>query len=165
MNGILTHPDLEGKRAKWIVVLLEYDIEINPTKLIKGQVLEKMMTNSNCESLQLNFLTSHSNQIDTEMQVMPYFSISPWYSDIVYVLQNLQAPARLRKIRSRSVKLKYANFFILNQYLYWKDPGGVLLSCLLENEAKKTIKEFHKGDCGERHSWKVTTNKILRDGF
>ena len=124
-----------------------------------------MMTNSNCESLQLNFLTSHSNQLDIGVQVMPNFSMSPWYYDIVYVLRNLQAPTGLRKTRVRSVKLKSANFCILNQYLYWKYPGGVLLNCLLENEAKQTVKEFHKGDCGGIHSWKMATNKVLIAGF
>ena len=48
---ILTKLDPEGKRAKWVVVLLEYDIEIKPTKLIKGQGLAKMMTDSHCDSL------------------------------------------------------------------------------------------------------------------
>ena len=43
-KSILTQPNPEGKRAKWVAVLLEYDIEINPTKFIKGQVLAKMMT-------------------------------------------------------------------------------------------------------------------------
>ena len=51
VKGILTQPDPEGRRAKWIATLLEYDIEIKPTKLVKGQGLEKMMTYSNCESL------------------------------------------------------------------------------------------------------------------
>jgi hypothetical protein len=36
VKDILTQPDPEGKREKWIAVLLEYDLEINPTKLIKG---------------------------------------------------------------------------------------------------------------------------------
>ena len=36
VKGILTQPDPEGRRAKWIVTLLEYGIEIRPTKLIKG---------------------------------------------------------------------------------------------------------------------------------
>jgi hypothetical protein len=36
VKDILTQPDPEGKRGKWIVVLLEYDLEIKPTKLIKG---------------------------------------------------------------------------------------------------------------------------------
>ena len=54
---------------------------------------------------------------------MPDFSISPWYADIVYVLQNLQPPARLSQTRARLVKQKAAKFCILNKYLYWKDPS------------------------------------------
>jgi hypothetical protein len=33
----------DGKRGKWIATILEYDIEIKPTKLIKGQGLAKLM--------------------------------------------------------------------------------------------------------------------------
>ena len=124
-----------------------------------------MMKYSNCESLEMNVLSNHSNQLDTGVHVLSEISMSPWYSDIVYVLQKLQAPAGLSKTRARSVKLKVAKFCILNQYLYWKDPSGVLLNFLLENEAQQNMKEFHKGDCGERHSWKVTVIKILRAGF
>ena len=64
VKSILTQPDPEGKREKWIVVLLEYDNEIKPTKLIKGKGLAKMMTDSNCGSLQLNLVTGYSNQLD-----------------------------------------------------------------------------------------------------
>ena len=56
VKSILTQPDPEGKRDKWVAVLLEFDIEINPTMLVKGQGLDKMMTDSHCDSLQLNFL-------------------------------------------------------------------------------------------------------------
>ena len=66
------------------------------------------------------------------------FTTSLWYYDIVHVLQNLQAPAGLSKTRARSVNLEAAKFCILNQYLYWKDPGGVLLNFLLENESQQT---------------------------
>jgi hypothetical protein len=33
VKDILTQFDPEGRRGKWIVVLLEYDLEINPTKI------------------------------------------------------------------------------------------------------------------------------------
>ena len=69
------------------MTLLEYDINIIPTKLIKGRGLEKMLTDSNCESLQLNFLSSQSHQLDTRLEVMIDFATSPWFSDIVHVLQ------------------------------------------------------------------------------
>ena len=47
VKDILTQPDPEGRRGMWIVVLLEYDLEINPTKFIKGYGLAKIMAQSN----------------------------------------------------------------------------------------------------------------------
>ena len=114
VKGILTQPDPEGRREKWIATLLEYDIEIRPTKLIKGKGLAKMLKDSNCESLQLDFLSSQSHQLETWVKVMIDFTTSSWYSDIVHVLQNLQAPAGLSKTRAISVKLEAAKFCILN---------------------------------------------------
>ena len=40
VKDILTQ-DPDGKRGKWIAVILEYDLEIKPTKLIKGQGLAR----------------------------------------------------------------------------------------------------------------------------
>ena len=71
----------------------------------------------------------------------------------------------MNKSKARFVKLKATKFCILNGYLYWKDPCVILLKCLLEYEARKNIKEFHKGDCGGHHYWKATVKKILRAGF
>ena len=50
VKDILTQNGPEGKRGKWIVTILEYDTEINPTKLIKGQSLAKLMAESNCQT-------------------------------------------------------------------------------------------------------------------
>ena len=44
VKDILTQPDPEGRRAKWFAVLLEYDLEIKHTKLIKGEGLVKLMS-------------------------------------------------------------------------------------------------------------------------
>lgn len=65
----------------------------------------------------------------------------------------------------RFINLKAAKFYIINEYLYWKDLGGVLLNCLLEKEAKEKIQDFHKGDCGGHLYWNTTTHKILRSSF
>lgn len=150
IKDILTQVEPDGRRAKWISTLLEYDIEIKSTKLVKGQGLAKLMAQSNHEALGIN---SFESCIDTsaqqeEGQVHPYFLASPWYKDIVHILLNLQAPSKLSKTQARSVKLKAAKFCIINKFLYWKDPGGILLNCLLEEEAKKKTKEFHSRDCG-----------------
>jgi hypothetical protein len=60
VKDILTQPDPEGKRGKWIVLLLDYDLKIKPTKLIKGQGLAKMMEQSNFELLGINFIADLS---------------------------------------------------------------------------------------------------------
>jgi len=56
VKDILTQDGIEGKRRKWIATILEYDIEIKPTKLIKGQELAKLMAEANCQALDINEL-------------------------------------------------------------------------------------------------------------
>ena len=55
VKDILTQ-DPDGKRGKWIVAILEYDLEIKPTKLIKGKGLARLMAESNFETLDINML-------------------------------------------------------------------------------------------------------------
>ena len=167
IKDILTQAKPDGRRAKWIATLLEYDIEIRPTKLVKGQGLATLMAHLNCEALGVNFFEPCIDIIAQveEGQVHLYFLSSSWYKDIVHVLQHLQAPPELRKAQARSVKLKSVKYCIINSYLYWKDPGCILLNCLLQEEAKKKIKEFHSEDCGGHLYWKTKGHKILRAGF
>jgi hypothetical protein len=36
MKEILIQPDIDERRSKWIAKILEFDLEIKPTKLVKG---------------------------------------------------------------------------------------------------------------------------------
>jgi hypothetical protein len=56
VKDILTQYDPVGRRGKWIVFLLEYDLEIKPTKMIKFQGLAKLMTQSNYDVLGIYFI-------------------------------------------------------------------------------------------------------------
>ena len=71
----------------------------------------------------------------------------------------------MAKNKSRKLKFKATKFCIMNNALYWKDLGGVLLNCLVEEEAKQVMEDFHKGDCGGHLFWKTMANKILRSGY
>ena len=48
--------DPDGKRGKWIDIILEYDLEIMPTKLIKGRGLAKLMAKSKFQALDMNMV-------------------------------------------------------------------------------------------------------------
>lgn len=164
VKDILVQTDLEGRRGKWIAALLEYDAEINPTKLVEGQGLAKLMAESNLHVLDINLIATMSdeNEQGLSIQVAETFVLSPWYSDIIYVLQNLSSPPSMARNKARTLKLKAAKFCILNSALYWKDPGGILLHYLVEEEVNQVMEDFHKGGCGDQLFWKTTANKILR---
>jgi hypothetical protein len=44
VTDILAQQDYLGVRGKWVCKIQEYDLEIRPTKLIKGQGLAQMLT-------------------------------------------------------------------------------------------------------------------------
>jgi hypothetical protein len=46
--------------------MLEYNLEIKPTKMIKGQGLEKLMAQSNCDVLGINFIANLSKNPQEE---------------------------------------------------------------------------------------------------
>jgi hypothetical protein len=53
VKDVLSQQDCMGIRGKWVSKIQEYDLEIKPTKIVNGQGLEKMLTESNQEAIQL----------------------------------------------------------------------------------------------------------------
>ena len=105
VKDILTQNGLDGKRGKWIAVILEYDIEINPTKLIKGQELPKLMVESNFNALDINmvFFLDDLEELVTPPIDESYLN-SPWYAHLLYVLFNLNVPPILSKTKAIFLK-------------------------------------------------------------
>jgi hypothetical protein len=63
VKEILIQPYIDGKSSKWISKILEFDLETKPTKLVKGQGLARLLAESNCKVLGVNFIN-----IDLENQ-------------------------------------------------------------------------------------------------
>lgn len=49
VEEFLVHNDPKARRGRWITTLLEYDLGIKSTKLIKGEGLAKLMVKSNLQ--------------------------------------------------------------------------------------------------------------------
>ena len=129
--------------------------------------MAKLIAESNLHALDINLITvmSDENEEGSSIQVSEMFSLSPWYSYIIYVLKKFSPSPSMPRNKAKTLKLKATKFCILNSALYWKDPGGVLLNCLVEKEEKKFMEDFHIGECGGHLFWKSTANKILRAGY
>ena len=65
VKDVLTQPDIDGKRYKWISNLIKFDIEVKPTKLVKGLGLAKLMAKENCELMGINFTCVKSAKVQT----------------------------------------------------------------------------------------------------
>jgi hypothetical protein len=170
LKYILIQPNIDGRRSKWIAKILEFYLEIKPTKLVKGQGLDKLLAQSNYKYLGVNFINTYSEDQqaklpDSSTQDSPSLVECTWYKNIISFLQELNPPGGMGKRKERDLKLKAIRYFLIDQVLYWKDPLGVLLRCLDPQEAQKIIFDFHGSLCGGHHFWKTTTYKILRAGY
>jgi hypothetical protein len=170
MKDILVQPNIDGKRSKWIAKILEFDLEIRPTRLIKGQGLAKLLDETNRKFLGVDFVNAQSknqqNQLpEVDPQQEPLLDRCSWYKDVIYFLQELRPPNGLQRNKARALKLKAVKYCLIDQVLYWKDPLGVILKCMDPQEADRIMVEFHSGLCGGNYSWKTTTHKIIRAGY
>ena len=121
VKDILTQDDLDGKRGKSIANLLEYDIEIRPTKLVKGKGLAKLMAHSNFDCLDMNFIAEILELSDEDeglILIEEKYILSDWYRDIVFVLHHHRAPTELNKSKAGFVKLKSLRYCIIDKNLY-----------------------------------------------
>lgn len=85
---------------------------------------------------------------DSSIQPYPDYLQSEWYKDIVYFLQNLSCSTKMEMSKVRAFKLKAARYFLIDSQLYWRDPAGIMLKCVDENDAQRIMTELHRGACG-----------------
>ena len=104
VKGILAEQDCLGPRGRWVSKIQEYDLEIKPTKLIKGQGLAQMLTEGNEKALGLiNQISQTGQDMFSELRKLEQHE---WYSDIIYFLQNLTCPSHLVSQKRRALRLK-----------------------------------------------------------
>ena len=78
------------------------------------------MVESNLHVLDINLITTLSDEEQdvTFIKVSDMFLSSPWYSNIIYVLQHLNPPLVMTKSKGRYLNLKASIYCILENALY-----------------------------------------------
>jgi hypothetical protein len=130
MKDILVQPDSDGRRGRWIAKIQEFDLEVKPTKLIKGKGLAKLLAESNFKALDINFPQESDedtdlNELNEETSINKIeekFLSSSWYKDIVSYLLTLKCPNELSPSKSITLKLHAVKYCIIESQLYWKYP-------------------------------------------
>jgi hypothetical protein len=128
VKDVLTQLDIDENRARWIAKMIEFNIEVKPTKMVKGQGLAKILTEENHKLLDINFIGEGSENLQTELategqhdsqQVAEHLSSCEWYSGIIHFLQNLEVPPELSLTQAQALKLRAIKFYIYDNLLYW----------------------------------------------
>jgi hypothetical protein len=114
--------------GKWVSKIQEYDLEIKPTKIVKGQGLARMLTESNQEAIQMG----ENEQVNVVVSELKH---DEWHSEIIYYLKNLSCPDHLVDYKRRALRLKAVKFCLTENGLRWKDPDEVLFRCVNKEEA------------------------------
>jgi hypothetical protein len=173
VKDILVQPDSDEKRGRWLAKIQEFDLEITLTKLVKGQGLAKLLAESNFRALGIKNIQGCGEDEDmrelyeqtSEIRIKEKFTSSNWYKNIVSYLLTLKCPSDSSPSKARTLKLHVVNYCISEGKLFWKDPLGFLLVCLVESKIENVISEFRDGVCGGDHAWRETAYKILRVGY
>ena len=49
----------------------------------------------------------------------------------------------MERSKVQDFKLKYVRYFLIDSQLYWRDPVGIMLKCVDENDAQQIMTELH----------------------
>jgi hypothetical protein len=139
--------ELGEKRANWVTSLQEYDLEITPAQIVRGQGLCKLVVDSETEQ-QEDSDTSILEQHDHSLICCTQNLVSPWYDDIRHCLQHGSAPRHLDPAKRRALRLKSASFHLVNGILFRQNFDGVLMRCLEKGRSRES---FARVAC--RRSW------------
>ena len=100
VKDVLSQSNGIGVRGKRILQIQEYDLEIKPIKIVKGQGLVQLLTE---KEVSVNFVVEDHDNPNIEQE---------WYKDIVYYLQNLICPDYLVDHQRRALRLKASKYVI-----------------------------------------------------
>ena len=110
----------------------EYDLEIKPLKIIRGQGLCKLAAGSaDSSESDLHFF---SEPALFEREVFPISTPSDsWYNDIKFFLLRGNALEHLDPRNKRALRLRSAPYHLVDNILFRNNFEGVLLRCIERN--------------------------------
>jgi hypothetical protein len=92
-------------------------------------------------------------------------STNSWYNDLKYYLTHGSSLNHLDAHKKRDLRLKYAQYQLIDGVLFRQNYDQVLLRCLEKDNAKHILIELHDGPVGGHFSGETTTHKVLRVGY
>jgi len=102
VRNLLVQEDVGEKRANWVTTLQEYDVEIKPANIVKGQGFCKMLVGAS--------LISKIPSTEIQMYEVSLNDVDSLCIDIIFYLKNGYAPSSLDYTKKRALRLKVKQY-------------------------------------------------------
>lgn len=154
VKSILTQQDIGmNERASWVSKIQEFNLDIRPTKLVRGQDFCKLIMESKEEVIE-------------ELPLVLFVALQdPWFSNVAYYLTYGDCLEHLYAKEKRNLRLKAAKYVIFNDVLYKRGLDGTFLRCIDKSLQESLLKTFHDEAYGGHFSSTVTAYKISRNYY
>ena len=111
VKSVLTQQDVGcNVRGAWIENTQEYDIEIKPTNLVRGNTL--------CKAIVENKIVEELEELGKKQQVLAVGLHDPWFENINYLLKYVECLEGLSVRQRRDHKLKATKYLIWDGKLF-----------------------------------------------
>jgi hypothetical protein len=148
------------RRGNWMAFVEEFYLDTKLVKLMKGQGLCKLVTKAQDR---INEDPGWENELAlwcSEALYIPPGQES-WYEKLIYLLHHGTFLENLIPKERRVLRLKSAQYHLVNSILFHINYDGILLRFLKCEDAKKVLRELHDGPAGGHFVGNTTTHKML----
>ena len=159
LRYLVNKPDLSGRLARWILLLIEFDytIQYKPRKMnLQVDHLSRLSTETRIEEMDDEFLDGRLFAV----QKVPL-----WYSYIAEFLSTQAFPTNLDRNERRKIRVNSTNFAIIANKLYQRGIDGILRQCVDYTEVPNILEACHDSAYRGHFSGRLTGQKILRAGY
>jgi hypothetical protein len=109
VRNLLVQKELGEKWENWMTSLQEYDLEITPAQIVRGQGLCKLVVDS-VEEQENHINISTVNQHNENQIFCTQVVANSWYDDIKSYLTHGSSPHYLDPKNRRALRLKSSSF-------------------------------------------------------
>jgi hypothetical protein len=129
VRTLFTQQEMGERRGNWMEVVQEFDIDIKPAKLVKGQGLCKLAVKTQD---QVNEDSGWENEMKLWCGEVSYISPEQesWYKDLNYLLHHGTCLENLNLGERRVLRLKPSQYLLISLVLFRINYDGVILICL-----------------------------------
>ncbi|KAL8158070.1 hypothetical protein AgCh_002688 [Apium graveolens] len=161
---LITKKDAKPRLIRWVLLLQEFDIEIQDRKCVENQVadhLSRMEYNNESHTM----VPIKETFPDEQMFQVQISNVTPWFADIANYLATGLMPHDLSSQQRKKLLHDVKSYFWDEPYLFKQGADKIIRRCVAEFEVQDILFHCHSSPSGGYFGGQRTAAKVLQSGF